>query len=1702
MAPGQRRPPPDRESILSSIGLPPRGDIPLPASPTYAPARPQASRRSRTDSSSRRSDRSYGYGGRDNHPPPLPGFRYHSGTVPHRGDRRARDYDRVNQPPRSRQESFSSRGVGDDRSHTGGSRRPALPQAYVEDGYARERDRERRDRDPYGESAGSRRYRPDASASSRDARRRKGDREEPMYSRSTDRRRERDQTRDRERPAMQLDYGEAPAREFTKIWGSRGRDYDGYRDLEPYEDLQEPMVVRSRSRSVPGGRSGRVNGAFSNREERFDEATNDEPKASSKRRSVLSRMLPGGGQLPPGPPPSQRLTRYNTLKRTDSVDYVDAAIIDEEEEERLAKETLSLVGGSRRSRAFDESDPRWLKGDVPRYFERNDVKQQMSDGKQGAYIRPRKGRQDVLRPAETSRNGATLGGEKRLSPKASAPAAAAAAGTASDLVATKAVEAGSRSDAESDSDVSSDDSDLLQDALEAPDVHDEVAISSVVTGKAVPAGVTTSAVAVAAAATSEAETSEGEFSEEVSSEEESSEEESSEEESSEEESSEEESSEEESSEEDSSEEEAGQEGPNKVDSNEEEESSEAESSSSEKEGDVTTTVPPPTPRPKDRTAAAARCSANGASRQGAAPAIAGALAPLPAAATADRAAASSSKETDSSSGDKHLDGTEGHGSSSEASSSSTVDAEEYDAPVIAPAMAPASQSKAHQAPAIIASTGTAGAADALATAAIQGRKSQEFRQRAVREADLAAKREQEAARERQREAEAARLRAEKANRRDEKLKVQEAAAVKVKGAKKEEKERLKQAKQQKRLQAREAKNAAHERKQQQKSEDRDRVISAKEEAEAQKLTAMRAVQRPEEEKREAWRQSRRRPAGVTRAQSVPQLTPQQRHYLLKALVMLQMQSEWAELEKLGALTEYGYPFSSTCSRLTRIKTFDRSENGDFANSARDPYANEDMMRETENLREPLILRHLFHVHLRSFPGLEGAPVKYWQKRIQPFFDEMAARNFSSSLERGEISKRRLYSYALTRYLGSFFARGIGVRGEGALRGPGIGEPGSERWGVGKQWGQGTVKRGLDKPVRIEPGLMQRIDNLFKGEGGRLWRQAGKDWSKVRRDWCGFKESIIESETGLEEAVSYLDVSSIKNLPPHYRNSVEFARTHAAYIFHALFVTAPNADELYNLVKGVHALAPYWGARQLLKYANAETMISGILSMLLARPGGTKSLIQRIFSYVIGKDASHIQKEFVNPIRKEIDDAELSRKVEEYVKRGDRIEARRTRETSIQRGEDILTTILLAPTEPRLSQEACDHVLELQRCFALSPYRGNLAYAYPETTPLGVGKPPMPSWGAQGAEHGRARKFALLKLLLRESLKRRDREQAVELASGSLIPAIIKDSLETVFYPAIRTIAATANLSERLHDLQKFIDDLLETKKRKDDSIEAWIALAARHEQTLYFLFHECASISRPLWDWAQLGLDYMALSTSDPTNPADRSVPHLEVNFEELLRDARLSEGDVKKVLAEVDRLATYTKWSKVRYEIEARKNYLLARREAASPSGLCESELPDEALKRELRDVDGMMRDLLEEEGEALDDGRCHDGVRGTEKYDFPWAFYDAMDPLNQHLPAEAEAGELSVSRVPVDVAPPSLKHTRKVLPMFCEVLASKMPEWQAEDRVADLAGGKRGEGVERTVKRERTTSFDARAKGGKTKSLMSQPGSVGRMKVPFWKR
>ncbi|KAE8268110.1 hypothetical protein A4X09_0g4222, partial [Tilletia walkeri] len=412
------------------------------------------------------------------------------------------------------------------------------------------------------------------------------------------------------------------------------------------------------------------------------------------------------------------------------------------------------------------------------------------------------------------------------------------------------------------------------------------------------------------------------------------------------------------------------------------------------------------------------------------------------------------------------------------------------------------------------------------------------------------------------------------------------------------------------------------------------------------------------------------------------LTVNQRHYLIKALSCLEMQIEWAQLEKLGALTDYGFPFALERPKLKRLKAeMDQLEKDYVQKGSKDDdelaagtgevndeiYESDAAMKRAEGIQPPVMLRHLFHVNLHTFPGLNQAPLKYWQTRWQIILDEMAARNFSHSSERAEISRRHFFLLAATRYLGGYFARGVGVRGEGELRGPGPGEPGTERWGKGKQWGAGTNKRGLAKPIRMDATLMGKIDNLFEGKEKEVWQRAEKEAQRVRGDWQAWKEDIIENETGLEKTLNHLDIANMKNLPGGFRNATEYARNFAASLIYYLMVSGPGADDIFFILKTIHLLFPYWGAKELLRVANAQKMIAGILGLLLARPLGAPSLLQRVLSAIIGGEAKGFEKNLMTPLRKAINNPNIIHAIDNYAKQSSRIESRAVRVESEQTG---------------------------------------------------------------------------------------------------------------------------------------------------------------------------------------------------------------------------------------------------------------------------------------------------------------------------------------------------------------------------------------------------------------------------------------------------
>jgi len=93
---------------------------------------------------------------------------------------------------------------------------------------------------------------------------------------------------------------------------------------------------------------------------------------------------------------------------------------------------------------------------------------------------------------------------------------------------------------------------------------------------------------------------------------------------------------------------------------------------------------------------------------------------------------------------------------------------------------------------------------------------------------------------------------------------------------------------------------------------------------------------------------------------------------------------------------------------------------------------------------------------------------------------------------------------------------------------------------------------------------------------------------------------------------------------------------------------------------------------------------------------------------------------------------------------------------------------------------------------------------------------------------RASKFKWLKRLLRLYSMKRGRKEAIAIWDGTF-EAFFRETLN-LYYPIIGAISKASNLSARLGDLQRFLDDLIQVVLSFNRHPSQFIALCERHEQ--------------------------------------------------------------------------------------------------------------------------------------------------------------------------------------------------------------------------------------------------------------------------------
>ncbi|GAA5905179.1 hypothetical protein JCM6882_000401 [Rhodosporidiobolus microsporus] len=219
-------------------------------------------------------------------------------------------------------------------------------------------------------------------------------------------------------------------------------------------------------------------------------------------------------------------------------------------------------------------------------------------------------------------------------------------------------------------------------------------------------------------------------------------------------------------------------------------------------------------------------------------------------------------------------------------------------------------------------------------------------------------------------------------------------------------------------------------------------------------------ERLEEEKRERAEKGKEREG----------LTAQDRHYINRMLVNLQLQHEWSLLSHIGTLAKYPSPpflphANGPHSRppppnapAPTGKGFSRFFGGGGgekkAVEEKDPQF-VGYVWDREKVEESPVNSYLFWRFVYNAPALRLAKPTYWTEQIQPFIDSFAERDLSSTVERGEITKRRMLALGIVRLLGSYVSNSLKPLGPAA-------------------------------PARPSSSMMRRIDLLVPGSMDSTW----------------------------------------------------------------------------------------------------------------------------------------------------------------------------------------------------------------------------------------------------------------------------------------------------------------------------------------------------------------------------------------------------------------------------------------------------------------------------------------------------------------------------------------------------------------------------------------------------------------------------------------
>ncbi|GAA6021527.1 hypothetical protein JCM10207_005791 [Rhodosporidiobolus poonsookiae] len=783
-----------------------------------------------------------------------------------------------------------------------------------------------------------------------------------------------------------------------------------------------------------------------------------------------------------------------------------------------------------------------------------------------------------------------------------------------------------------------------------------------------------------------------------------------------------------------------------------------------------------------------------------------------------------------------------------------------------------------------------------------------------------------------------------------------------------------------------------------------------------------------------------------------EITREDRHYLSRMLVNLQLQHEFSSLSQIGTLAKYGTPFAPHANgpnsrpppsaaqglKPPQIQRKGSSFFGVFGGGKEKEKEKgkgeegkgqfEGYVWDKERVEESPVCQYLFWRFIYNAPALRSAKPTYWTE-IQHFIDSFAERDLSSTVERGEVTKRRMLSLGIVRILGTYYStclRSLGpasparptatmmrridllvpggmesmwrvlrpeeearygawvavveetseggekafriltralashskplshalrplsalrmlistlsaLDADGVLALPVLPSPPSPAPGPSRadvqtylrhlvvvlsaphpsQEGSpllSTARREVEafllsfEPQPTESELDAWVKQAEReekedDERHRAWVEVGRRVRRLRSTWVRYRRALIEGDELDQSFLLARKHKSVDGLPEAHRDAEEWARIWVAYALHYIFVAARTGPEVLNILRSFHELIPYGAVKVGLNIINPTLAIKAIVQLILGQPAGQQSLFQRIWSHVCHSANKHQQKLIVT-FRKKIAHDGLCDALKKHVE-APYVQRQRTKEEAIKRDEDIVLTILRergTPEENKLVQG------------------WHAAFVKEE--------------GLVGFDDGGASKeaklFADLKELLAAYYRHRDRIQVLEIALEANTPKLLHATIAT-FYDTIRDVANASRLSDRVADLQAFLDDLVRTCESGKSEPYHFISLVERHHDKLWYFLHELSANNHKLLDpiiaYCKSGLSFIRDGVPPHTTSSTSKRAGLDVDS--IL--SALSPEEQSSILSEVRGFARWSAFAKAEKDIQLRCDLLKASSSSSS---------------------------------------------------------------------------------------------------------------------------------------------------------------------------